>query len=148
MLRTGEGEQKFVKASKEVILTAGTVGSTKLLLLSGVGPKEELQKLKVQNELFQKTPKFPTGNLSSFQKLITFYFLLKPGPGYVNHFSCLSWWFKIKLILFIFIFIFIYLFFYYFFEVFFRALTQFLRNEDSSGGRSSGGGKPARSGGG
>lgn len=41
------GKKTFVKATKEVILTAGTVGTTKLLLLSGVGPKAHLQSLKI-----------------------------------------------------------------------------------------------------
>jgi len=42
-----EGKQKMVRANKEVILTAGTVGTAKLLLLSGVGPRTHLQVLKV-----------------------------------------------------------------------------------------------------
>ncbi|KAL7038562.1 hypothetical protein ACKWTF_009606 [Chironomus riparius] len=37
----------FIKAKKEVILSAGTIGSAQLLLLSGVGPKEDLQKLNI-----------------------------------------------------------------------------------------------------
>lgn len=37
-------ETRTVRASKEVILSAGTMGSTKLLLLSGIGPKEELDR--------------------------------------------------------------------------------------------------------
>ncbi|ESO12860.1 hypothetical protein HELRODRAFT_93524 [Helobdella robusta] len=42
-----EKKTEVVKAKKEIILTAGTVGTTKLLLLSGVGPKTHLQKLKI-----------------------------------------------------------------------------------------------------
>lgn len=42
-----QGEDKVIKATGEIILAAGTVGTTKLLLLSGVGPKEHLQELKV-----------------------------------------------------------------------------------------------------
>jgi len=46
-----EGEEKVVKATGEIILAAGTVGTTKLLLQSGVGPKAHLQELKVQYAL-------------------------------------------------------------------------------------------------
>ncbi len=42
-----QGKDQTVRARKEVILSAGTVGSTKLLLLSGVGPRNHLQSLKV-----------------------------------------------------------------------------------------------------
>ena len=42
-----EGQEKVVKTTGEIILAAGTVGTTKLLLLSGVGPKAHLQELKV-----------------------------------------------------------------------------------------------------
>ncbi|KAI0226225.1 Glucose dehydrogenase [FAD, quinone] [Lamellibrachia satsuma] len=41
------GEERMVKAKKEVILCAGTVGSAKLLLLSGVGPRNHLLKMKI-----------------------------------------------------------------------------------------------------
>lgn len=41
------GEDKVIKASDDIILAAGTVGTTKLLLLSGVGPKAHLQQLKI-----------------------------------------------------------------------------------------------------
>lgn len=39
-----------VRARKEVILSAGTVGSAKLLLLSGIGPKDQLKALDVRLE--------------------------------------------------------------------------------------------------
>ena len=42
-----KNKETLVKAKKEIVLTAGTVGSTKLLLLSGVGPKAHLQSLQV-----------------------------------------------------------------------------------------------------
>ncbi|KAL1470516.1 hypothetical protein MTO96_040371, partial [Rhipicephalus appendiculatus] len=38
------GVQQNVSAGREVILSAGTVGSAQLLLLSGVGPREDLEK--------------------------------------------------------------------------------------------------------
>ena len=38
-----------VFANKEVILSAGAINSPHLLLLSGVGPKEELEKHKVSS---------------------------------------------------------------------------------------------------
>lgn len=37
-----------MKSKKEVIVSAGAVGSPHLLLLSGIGPKEELEKVNVQ----------------------------------------------------------------------------------------------------
>lgn len=41
-------EIKTVKAKKEIILTAGTIGSPQLLMLSGVGPKAHLDKLGIE----------------------------------------------------------------------------------------------------
>ena len=37
----------MAEATSEVILAAGTVGTSKLLMLSGVGPRDHLQSLKV-----------------------------------------------------------------------------------------------------
>lgn len=42
-----EGQLYIAKASKEVVLAAGAINSAQLLLLSGVGPKEELEKLDI-----------------------------------------------------------------------------------------------------
>jgi choline dehydrogenase len=39
------GRRQKVRAAKEVILCAGTVGSAQLLLLSGIGPREQLEPL-------------------------------------------------------------------------------------------------------
>jgi len=41
------GQTITVKASKEVILSAGAIGSPQLLLLSGIGPAQELISLGV-----------------------------------------------------------------------------------------------------
>ncbi|KAL1425150.1 hypothetical protein MTO96_019494 [Rhipicephalus appendiculatus] len=44
---TRYGESQNVLAGREVILSAGTVGSAQLLLLSGVGPREQLEMLQI-----------------------------------------------------------------------------------------------------
>lgn len=40
-----DGQETLVKARKEIILSASTVGSTKILLLSGVGPRQHLEEV-------------------------------------------------------------------------------------------------------
>ncbi len=46
--RTAEGSVETVTATKEVVLSAGAIGSPQLLLLSGVGPREELAEVGVE----------------------------------------------------------------------------------------------------
>ncbi len=43
--RTADGEPRYVLASAEVVLSGGAYGSPQLLLLSGVGPRAELEAL-------------------------------------------------------------------------------------------------------
>lgn len=47
-----------VMANKEIILSAGSVGSPQILMLSGVGPKEHLQKFGVSDIPSRPTPTF------------------------------------------------------------------------------------------
>ncbi|GFT74084.1 glucose dehydrogenase [Nephila pilipes] len=42
-----DGLPRFVKANKEVIMAAGTINTAQLLMLSGIGPKEELEKHRI-----------------------------------------------------------------------------------------------------
>jgi len=66
-----------VLAEKEVILSSGAINSPHLLLLSGIGPKEELQKhgvCEIQHSLQNKTvgSKFQYDGIYSY--LFVFYF--------------------------------------------------------------------------
>lgn len=45
VLFTNSGKLYRAKATKEIILSAGAINSAKLLMLSGVGPKDHLEKL-------------------------------------------------------------------------------------------------------
>jgi choline dehydrogenase len=47
-VRKGRGGSELVRAGREVLLSAGAIGSPQLLLLSGVGPADELQTAGVQ----------------------------------------------------------------------------------------------------
>jgi len=39
------GTRYFIRANKEVILSAGSIGSAQLLMLSGIGPKDHLTEM-------------------------------------------------------------------------------------------------------
>ena len=49
--RTAEGALETVTAAKEVVLSAGAIGSPQLLLLSGVGPRDELSQVGIECRL-------------------------------------------------------------------------------------------------
>jgi choline dehydrogenase-like flavoprotein len=49
--RTADGTVETVTATKEVVLSAGAIGSPQLLLLSGVGPRDELAEVGVECRL-------------------------------------------------------------------------------------------------
>jgi choline dehydrogenase-like flavoprotein len=49
--RTADGQTASVRADKEVVLSAGAVGSPQILMLSGVGPLEEIEAVGVTCQL-------------------------------------------------------------------------------------------------
>jgi choline dehydrogenase-like flavoprotein len=46
--RTGRGAEQVTRPGREVLLSAGSIGSPQVLLLSGIGPGEELRKVGVE----------------------------------------------------------------------------------------------------
>lgn len=45
--RTGDGKTQTIRATRDVVLSAGAVGSPHLLMLSGIGPRRELESASV-----------------------------------------------------------------------------------------------------
>lgn len=79
------GEVSTIKANKEVVLSAGTIGSPHLLLLSGIGPKDDLEK---QGILVRKDLPGVGENLQDHQDIVLMYHS-QPEYGYG-----ISWSFK------------------------------------------------------
>ncbi len=47
-VRRGRHDQELLRAEREVLLSAGAIGSPQLLLLSGIGPADELRDVGVE----------------------------------------------------------------------------------------------------
>lgn len=77
-----KGNKKTVNATKEVILSAGTLNSPKILMLSGVGPKEVLEPLRIP-----VLADLPVGKSLKNHCGATLYFLLTA----VNNTEALDW---------------------------------------------------------
>lgn len=79
-----DGRSIDVKASKEVILSAGSIGSPQLLMLSGIGPKQHLYEMGVPSVV-----DLPVGkNLQDHLKWIGMFWVFKnhsatPSPAYL-----------------------------------------------------------------
>ncbi|GIY71403.1 glucose dehydrogenase [Caerostris extrusa] len=69
------GEKRQVRAYKEVIMAAGTVNTAQLLMLSGIGPREELEKHKIPVKV-----DLPVGPLTSPQGVSLLAFLNRNEP--------------------------------------------------------------------
>jgi choline dehydrogenase-like flavoprotein len=50
-LQDTTGQKTYVKARKEVIISAGTYGSPAILLRSGIGSKQEVEKLGIKSQV-------------------------------------------------------------------------------------------------
>ncbi|XP_069134411.1 glucose dehydrogenase [FAD, quinone]-like [Argopecten irradians] len=84
------GRKKTVLARKEVILSAGSVNSPQLLMLSGIGPKEHLEKLGIPVEA-----DLPVGENLEDHALIPLTFPINiTGP--ITLASLTSWWTRLQ----------------------------------------------------
>ncbi|TGO24893.1 hypothetical protein BPAE_0092g00110 [Botrytis paeoniae] len=69
------GQKSFVKARKEVIISAGTYGSPGILLRTGIGAKQEVEKLGIQSQV---DPPGVGKNLMDHLVVLSFYEVSKP----------------------------------------------------------------------
>src|SRR6266849_8722827 len=83
--RTASGEVRAAHAGKEVILSAGAIGSPHLLLLSGIGPRQELERVGVPCLLDQ-----PHVGKHLIDHLMVPLFFPAPGAGVSNNEVALS----------------------------------------------------------
>lgn len=86
------GEIFIIKANKEVILSAGAIGSPHLLLLSGIGPKDELER---QGIIVRKELPGVGENLQDHQDIVLMYHS-EPAYGYGLSFSFTALWNLLK----------------------------------------------------
>ncbi|KAF7911291.1 uncharacterized protein EAF01_002798 [Botrytis porri] len=74
-LQDNTGQKSFVKARKEVIISAGTYGSLGILLRSGISSKQEVEKLGIQSQV---DPPGVGKNLMDHLVVLSFYEVSTP----------------------------------------------------------------------
>ncbi|KAF6199133.1 hypothetical protein GE061_007158 [Apolygus lucorum] len=80
---TNKGKSSQVFASREVVVTAGAIGSPKILMLSGVGPKNHLESLRIK-----VLSDLPVGdNLQDHTRVTMFYEVSQDSATNVNTFA-------------------------------------------------------------